>query len=203
MLLTYIHGLLLGASLCVAIGPQNAFILKQGLKQQHLLWICLICTLSDAILITVGVMGFAELIQAYPKFVNGVKYMGAAFLIFYGGQHVQQMWRGGQVLHPEGEPECSLAKIILLCLAFTWLNPHVYLDTVVLIGSVSIQYQANQWAFAFGAITSSLLFFFALGYGARFLLPIFQHPRAWQILDGLIAVMMWVIALSLLFSVEF
>lgn len=202
MFSTYFQGLILGFSLCVAIGPQNAFVLKQGLKQQHLLWICLICTLSDAILIFIGIMGFAKVIHLYPDILNGVKCIGAVFLIVYGFQHFQHMRRGGQALHPDGQSPSSLGKIMLICLGFTWLNPHVYLDTVFLIGSVSTQYEAHKMAFAWGAISASLLFFFALGYGARFLLPVFQHPRAWQILDGWIGLMMWGIAGSLLVSLS-
>lgn len=203
MFSTYFHGLALGLSLCVAIGPQNAFVLKQGLKRQHILWICLICTLSDAILIALGVLGFSGLIRSFPDLLNWAKYAGAAFLMFYGWQHFQHMQQGGQALNPEGQSESSLGQIVLICLAFTWLNPHVYLDTVVLIGSVSTQYQTHPMAFAFGAMSASLVFFFALGYGSRYLLPIFQHPRSWQILDGIIALMMWGIAISLLCSASF
>lgn len=126
MFSTYFHGLALGLSLCVAIGPQNAFVLKQGLKCQHILWICLICTLSDAILIALGVLGFSGLIRSYPDLLTWAKYAGAAFLMFYGWQHFQHMRQGGQALKPEGPSEAHLDRLY----SFVWLllgSIHMYI----------------------------------------------------------------------------
>ena len=192
------HGFLMGLSLIVAIGAQNAFVLKQGLKQQHIFAICLCCALSDAILILAGVLGFSKLVLLHSHWLNMAKYLGALFLIGYGAQHAYSALKGGQALHLNDEQPVSLKKNLLIVLALTWLNPHVYLDTVVLLGAISSQYQEYAVYFGCGAMLASFLFFFALGYGARLLQPIFIRPRAWQILDGMIAVIMWCIAYSLL-----
>ncbi|MEG1709564.1 MAG: LysE/ArgO family amino acid transporter, partial [Acinetobacter sp.] len=183
MLNIYLQGLAIGLSLCVAIGAQNAFVLKQGLKQQYVFWICLVCAISDSILITLGVTGFSSVVKSHPQIIDLAKYFGILFLILYGAQHFSQAFKGEQNLHFLEQQENSLWKIILICLAFTWLNPHVYLDTVVLIGAISTQYESTKLYFALGAISASWLFFYALGYGARFLLPVFQNPQAWQVLD--------------------
>lgn len=194
-------GFLVGLGLIVAIGAQNAFVLKQGLKQQYVFWICLVCALSDSLLILLGVAGFAQVIQHFPKLVDISKYLGALFLLIYGAKHFYSAYAVTQSLVPAEHTPKNFLQIIGVCLAFTWLNPHVYLDTVVLVGSVSTQYGLYKWYFAFGAVCSSWLFFYALGYGAKFLLPRFQKPLSWKILDMVIGVMMWGIALSLLLSV--
>jgi len=198
MLDIYIKGLLIGFSLCMVIGPQNAFILKQGLKKQHVLWVCTLCALSDSVLIWFGVAGFANVIQASPILIQWAKFIGAGFLFIYAILHVKHAMKGGQVLLASSTHQAeSLTKIIFICLAFTWLNPHVYLDTVVLIGSLSIQYGASALSFGLGAATASWILFFSLGFGAKLLLPYFQSTKAWQILDGIIAVVMFSVALSL------
>ena len=198
MLNSALHGFAMGLSLIVVIGAQNAFVLKQGIKQQHIFAICLCCALSDAILISVGVLGFSELVLLHPDWLNIAKYFGATFLLVYGTQHFYQAWKGQQRLEASQNDGSSLWKVLLICLGLTWLNPHVYLDTVVLLGSVSTQYPDTQLYFALGAISASFLFFFSLGYAARYLQPIFQRPKAWKILDVLIGCVMWSIAISLL-----
>ena len=200
MLSSYLQGFAIGFSLILAIGAQNAFVLKQGLKQQHIFWICLLCALSDATLIALGVFGFAALMQQFPMMITIARYAGALFLMVYGAQHIKQALQANQSIQLDAQSEQSLWKILGICLALTWLNPHVYLDTVVLLGSISTQFAQMKLYFALGAISASFLFFFALGYGARLLLPVFKNPKAWQVLDVMIAVVMWSIALSLVFT---
>lgn len=198
MLQSYMQGLAVGLSLIIAIGAQNAFVLKQGLKKQYVFWICMVCAASDSILILLGVLGFAKIIQTHPEFVDWAKYFGATFLLVYGAQHFIQAFKASSGLTPSENNESKLFKMIMICLALTWLNPHVYLDTVVLIGSISTKFESSAVYFAVGAVTASWLFFFSLGFGARFLLPFFQNQRSWQILDFMIGLVMWGIALSLL-----
>jgi len=194
---SFLPGFFLSLSLILAIGAQNAFVLRQGLRRAHVFWICLTCGVSDAILIAFGVAGFGALGQAVPWFEPVMRYGGAAFLLWYGWQNARAAWRGGAALTIGGAETQSLRQAILTVLALTWLNPHVYLDTVVLIGSVSSQYD-DRLLFGIGATLASFVFFFALGYGARLLAPLFANARAWQVLDGVIALTMWGIALKLL-----
>ena len=200
MLNTYLQGFAVSLSLIIAIGAQNAFVLKQGLKKQSVFWVCFACALSDSILIAFGVAGFSAVLQRYPEIIQFAKWGGAAFLCWYGFQHAVQAVKSQQTLQASQTEENRLAQIILLCLALTWLNPHVYLDTVILLGSISTQFEQTRLYFALGAITASWLFFFSLGYGARVLIPVFEKPKAWNILDGAIALVMWGIALSLAVS---
>lgn len=195
--MTYFIGFALGLSLILAIGAQNAFVLKQGLLKQHVFWVCLICATSDAVLICAGIFGLGHWIESNPTFVVWMKYFGAAFLILYGLRNLWSAFKGQQSLNPSEDNHISLGQALLLCLGFTWLNPHVYLDTVVLLGSISAQY-SHKVAFALGAVTASFVFFFSLGYGARLLRPWFAQPRSWQILDGLIAMVMFALATMLL-----
>lgn len=195
---TYIQGLLVGLSLIVAIGAQNAFVLKQGLRQEYVFWICLSCAMSDSILIVLGVIGFATVLHHYPEIVQLAKWGGALFLVWYGYMHAKQALRGQSAIALNSAGVQGLKQLIFISLSLTWLNPHVYLDTVILLGSISAQFEHVAY-FATGAITASWLFFFALGYGARVLTPVFKSPKAWQILDGLIALVMWSIAWSLMF----
>ena len=197
MLASFIPGFLLSASLILAIGAQNAFVLRQGLRRMHVFWVCTVCALSDAILIFAGVAGFGTLAKAVPWFEPLMRYGGAAFLIWYGLQNFVSAWRGGEVLEAAQGNGASLRSTLVTLLALTWLNPHVYLDTLILIGSISSQY-AHMWAFATGATLASAIFFFILGYGARLLAPLFAQPRAWQILDVIIGTTMWGIAAKLL-----
>lgn len=197
MLNTYTQGFIVGMSLIVAIGAQNAFVLKQGLKKQYVFWVCLICALSDSILIVLGIFGFSKVLQHYPQIIQFAKWAGAIFLFFYGVQHALRAFKSQQILQASSPIEKQhLLNLILLCLALTWLNPHVYLDTVILLGSIATQFEQPAY-FALGAVCASWLFFFGLGYGARVLIPIFANPKAWNILDAIIAVLMWGMAISL------
>lgn len=200
MLHTYLQGFAIGLSLIVAIGAQNAFVLKQGLKKQAVFWVCFVCALSDSILVVLGITGFSTVIQLYPELVGFAKWAGAVFLLWYGLQHAIQAFKSNQSLHAGSQNEIQLSKIIIVCLALTWLNPHVYLDTVVLIGSISTQFEQTKLYFALGVITASWFFFFSLGYGARVLIPVFANPKAWKVLDVVIALIMWSIAISLIMT---
>jgi len=193
---TALAGFALGFSLILAIGGQNAFVLRQGLMRSHVFAVCLTCALSDAILIAAGVAGFGALTRAIPGLELAMRLFGAAFLIWYGARTLRNAWRGGQAMQASGAAG-SLRRALLTCLALTWLNPHVYLDTVVLLGAVAAQYE-DRLNFALGAMTASFVFFFSLGYGARLLAPVFARPRAWQALDLVIALVMWAIAAKLL-----
>ncbi|MFK7837914.1 MAG: LysE/ArgO family amino acid transporter [Sulfitobacter sp.] len=197
MLSSFLPGFALSLTLILAIGAQNAFILRQGLRREHVFWVCLTCGLSDALLIAGGVAGFGALSSAFPAFETAMRYGGAAFLIWYGAQNALSAWRGGAVLDTSGAATQSLRRAIATLLGITFLNPHVYLDTVVLIGSISAQYP-DKLAFGAGATLASVVFFFTLGYGARLLSPLFARPVSWQILDGIIALTMWGIAAKLL-----
>ncbi|WP_420847920.1 LysE/ArgO family amino acid transporter [Nitratireductor luteus] len=194
----FISGLLLGGSLIIAIGAQNAFILRQGLLRRHVFLLCLICALSDALLIAAGVAGLGTLVARSPVLITGVTIGGAAFLFGYAALAFRR------AMHPDAlkaarQGETSLRAAVATCLAFTFLNPHVYLDTVVLVGSLSGAYEGSaRTSFAVGAIAASFLWFYALGYGARLLQPLFAKPQAWRVLDILIGVVMAALALSLL-----
>jgi len=192
----FLAGFSLGFSLILAIGAQNAFVLRQGLKRQYVLAICLTCAISDAALIIAGVAGFEWLTTVLPGVVDIVKWAGAAFLFGYGALSLKAAIKGGEKLEAEGTAQ-TLSKAMLTCLALTWLNPHVYLDTMLLIGSISAQYDAKV-AFTFGAAVASFAFFFSLGYGARLLAPLFAQSFAWRVLDLVICGVMWSIAIGLL-----
>lgn len=194
----FISGFALGFSLILAIGAQNAFVLKQGLKKQHLFLVCLTCATSDAVLITLGVLGFGAVIQTFPVIEMAARYGGAAFLIGYGALSIRSAIVKSHALTPATEEVTTLAKTLAICFAFTWLNPHVYLDTVVLLGSISTQYETTAWQFGLGAVLASFVFFFSLGYGARLLIPFFQKPQAWKILEIIIGLIMFSIAATLL-----
>ncbi|WP_368184413.1 LysE/ArgO family amino acid transporter [Aestuariibius sp. HNIBRBA575] len=191
------YGAAISVSLIFAIGAQNAFVLRQGLRREHVLPLVLFSAVSDALLITAGIAGMGSLSQAFPLFETVMRWGGAAFLFWYGATNFKSAWRGGASLK-SGQGEGMSRKTALLTLAaLTWLNPHVYLDTVVLIGSLSAQYD-SQFHFGIGAALGSLGFFFCLGYGARYLSPLFAQERSWQILDTLIGLMMWGIAIGLI-----
>ncbi len=168
----FFKGLGIGSGLIVAIGAQNAFVLKQGLKQQYVFWLCLICALSDSILIACGVLGFAEIMTASPILISVAKYLGATFLFVYGAKAFYAAFKTNQGMELGGSPKQTLTQALVTCLAFTWLNPHVYLDTIVLMGSVATQLE-DKLSFAW-AVSCFLDFFFSLGYGARLLKPIYQ-----------------------------
>ncbi len=190
-----VAGFSLGLGLIVAIGAQNAFVLRQGLTGAHVFAVCLVCATSDAVLIAAGVAGAGALLTAAPQIAVAARWGGAAFLAAYGAFGLFRALRGGERLEA-GQGAGTLGGALAACLAFTWLNPHVYLDTVFLLGSVSAGFAARG-AFAAGAIAASFVFFFALGYGARLLRPVFARPGAWRALDLAIAAIMWTIAARL------
>jgi L-lysine exporter family protein LysE/ArgO len=192
----FLAGLGTTLSLILSIGAQNAFVLRQGMLRRHVLATCLFCAASDAILISLGVLGAGALAGQMPRFLELMRWGGAGFLLVYGAQAFRSAWRGGAGLNATGTASAGLMATLGVLAALTWLNPHVWLDTVVLIGSISAARQ-DKAGFTLGAICGSVLFFFALGYGSRFLAPIFARPAAWRMLDGLVGLMMWAIALGL------
>jgi L-lysine exporter family protein LysE/ArgO len=190
-------GLLLGLSLIVAIGAQNAFVLRQGLRKEYVFAVCLICAVSDALLIAAGVAGFGQIIGTLPWLEPAMRYGGAAFLIIYAIRSFIAAARNKSGLSPLDIASSGVRKTLLTALGFTWLNPHVYLDTVMLLGSVSTHYAGHKIAFAAGAMSGSFLFFFCLGYGAHYLRPLFARPAAWRGLDFIIGCIMAGIAFNL------
>ncbi|MCV2359970.1 LysE/ArgO family amino acid transporter [Paucibacter sp. TC2R-5] len=198
---SYSQGLLLGASLIVAIGAQNAFVLRQGLRREHVTVIVLACGLTDALLMAAGVFGLAALINGQPLLTRLISWAGALFLSCYGARALWRARRPGADLHAAQGPSLSLRQALLQLAGFTLLNPHVYLDTVMLVGSVGAQQPtALRLAFMAGAASGSLLWFALLGFGARWLAPWFARPRAWQILDALIGLTMLALAAMLIFQ---
>lgn len=198
MLSAALYGFFLGASLIIAIGAQNAFVLRQGLIRNHVLIIVMICALSDAVLIAAGVAGVGTLIAQSPLLISVVTLGGALFLASYAFLAFKRAMRPDAMIAAKDE-RLSLRVAVATVLAFTFLNPHVYLDTVLLVGSLSAAYEGNaRLAFGLGAMASSFVWFFSLGYGARLLAPLFSKPLAWRILDTVIGVVMSLIALSLI-----
>jgi L-lysine exporter family protein LysE/ArgO len=192
-----IEGFLLGGSLIIAIGAQNAFVLRQGLQRRHVFAVATVCAVSDAILIAAGVAGLGALVRANPKVLTAIALIGAAFLLAYGAVAARRAFRPGALLPAEAADQ-SLAAALSACLALTFLNPHVYLDTVVLIGGLSAR---HAWpasvAFGAGAALSSAVWFYGLAYGARLMAPLFARPVAWRVLDAIITLVMWGIAARL------
>lgn len=194
MLSPFLSGFLIGGGLIIAIGAQNAFILRQGIRREHVFPLALICSVSDALLIALGVAGLGALIQLVPALLVGVTLFGIAFLLWYGGKAARRALAPQAMEVGEGGP-VPLGAAIRTVLALTFLNPHVYLDTVILIGALAAPYSgAARLAYALGAMTASFAWFFSLAYGARVLTPVFRKPLAWRILDALIALVMVSIA---------
>jgi L-lysine exporter family protein LysE/ArgO len=197
--LAALTGLGVGGGLIVAIGAQNAYVLRLGLLRRHVLPVVAFCALSDAALIAAAAAGLGGLIARVPWLQDGAAIAGSVFLIWYGLRAARAAMNPGRLDVAESDGAGTRAQALATVAAFTWLNPHVYLDTVVLLGSLSAQYPpAARTAFALGAMAASLVWFPALGYGARLLAPLFRTPRAWQILDSLIALIMFSIAASLI-----
>lgn len=191
-------GFLTGLSLIVAIGAQNAFVLRQGMRREHVLPVVAVCALADALLIGAGIAGLGALVTAHPATSEVVRYGGAAFLIGYGLLAARRALRPG-ALNASGQPPASRRGVLLGCLGFTFLNPHVYLDTVVLLGSLASQYGGGgRWLYGLGAALGSVVWFATLGYGAARLGRFFASPRAWRLLDVAIAVVMATLAVGLL-----
>jgi len=192
-------GFFTGFSLILAIGAQNAFVLRQGLLRAHVFWLCLLCAVCDAVLIAAGVAGFGIVVAQFPALPQIMTLGGAGFMAIYGALRFHAAWRGDYALVLAGK-SAALWPTLATAAAFTWLNPHVYLDTLGLIGAISTNYTiaAQKIAFGISAMTASFVFFFSLGYGARFLAPLMQSPRAWRRLDMVIGLVMWMLAFKLL-----
>jgi L-lysine exporter family protein LysE/ArgO len=184
-------------SLIVAIGAQNAFVLRQGLRGEHVFPVVLVCGLSDALLITAGITGLGALLTSRPGALGVARYGGAAFLLAYAAVAARRAFRP-QALAIAGQKPTALRVAVLTCLGFTYLNPHVYLDTVVLLGALANQHgTGDRWWFGAGAVVASFVWFFGLGFFARRLGPLFARPLSWRILDGTIAAVMLTLALGL------
>ena len=194
-------GFLTGLSLIVAIGAQNAFVLRQGLRREHVFAIVLFAAVSDALLIVVGIAGLGAVIQSYPLALEVIRYFGAAYLIWFGVSALRRALRPSALEAGEGNG-VSLGKAIATVAALTYLNPHVYLDTVILLGGIGNQFGAERWLFALGAATASFVWFFSLGYFAKLLSRFVSSPKFWRVLDGFIALVMFSIA-GLLLTYEF
>ena len=192
-----VEGFALGLSLILAIGAQNAFVLRQGLRGEHVLAVCLVCAVSDALLIALGVGGFGALTERMAWLEPAMRYGGAAFLIAYGLRAFRSALTETDALKAKGGDALSLRAAVLTCLALTWLNPHVYLDTVILLGAISTQ-SPEPVLFGVGAVAASFVFFFSLGYGAASLRPLFARPAAWRVLDAIIGFVMVLLAAKLL-----
>lgn len=203
MLTPLIQGFTLGASLIIAIGSQNAFVLRQGLRREHVFTICSICFLCDALLILLGVGGFGALVASSQKLMLMARWGGALFLLFYGVRSFLSAFKAETLIADESKSAASgLTWAIATTLALTLLNPHVYLDTVILLGSIAGQLpEKDRVAFAVGSICASMIWFYGLGYGSRILAPVFRTQIAWKILDVSIGCVMWLIAVNLLLPV--
>jgi L-lysine exporter family protein LysE/ArgO len=200
MLEAAVQGYLVAISLILAIGAQNAFVLRQGLRREHVAAVVAVCALSDAVLIAAGVAGFGALSAALPWFAPAMRWLGVAFLLVYGALRFRAALRGGEALRPSAGGRAPLGRVVATALVLTWANPHVYLDTVVLLGSISAQYAPHQVVFAIAAACGSLTFFSALGFGARALAPVFARPAAWVWLEVGVGCTMWAIAAALAFG---
>ena len=192
-------GFFAGAGLIMAIGAQNAFVLRQGLKREYVGLVVGVCALGDITLIAAGVGGLGALVQSFPWLLQVLRFGGAAFLGAYGLMAAWRAWQGAGSLAPSGAARLTWRRTLLACLAFTFLNPHVYLDTMILLGSLANSYAGTmRWLFAAGACTASVAWFTLLGFGARLLQPVFRRPAAWRVLDGFVAVFMLVLCVTLL-----
>ena len=197
--LAVVSGLALGMGLIVAIGAQNAFVLRQGLRGQRVGAVVLVCALSDVLLIAAGVAGAGAVVQAQPVVLDVVRFGGAAFLAAYGLLAARRATRDQALTPQDGALPSSLTATLGTAMALTWLNPHVYLDTVVLLGSLANQQEnGTRWVFAAGAVVGSILWFCALGYGARALSGVLNSPRTWRVVDCIIGVVMLGLAIKLI-----
>lgn len=194
-----LSGLAAGLSLIIAIGAQNAFVLRQGLARRHVPLVVAVCAFSDVVLIAAGVAGLGALVAHAPGALEVVRWGGAAFLIGYGVRAAVRAWRGQSLQGARESARGAWGPVLLTTLALTWLNPHVYLDTVVLLGSMAASHGGDRWLFGLGAMAGSVLWFSALGLGARLLEPLFRRRSAWRVLDGAIALVMVALAVQLLF----
>jgi L-lysine exporter family protein LysE/ArgO len=192
-------GFIASFTLIAAIGAQNAFVLRQGVRGEHVLTVVAVCTVSDILLISAGIAGFGALINAHPSVVDVAKFGGAAFLVGYGLLAARRAWRPSSLTPSEAAP-ARLLQVVITCLALTFLNPHVYLDTVVLLGALANEHRDDRWLFGIGAVTASAVWFVSLGLGARRLANLFATPLTWRVLDSLIAIMMIGLGISVALS---
>lgn len=197
MLTTVVAGFIASAVLIIAIGAQNAFVLRQGLRREHVLPVVLTCALSDVVLTSAGIAGLGAVVTARPGLVTAIRWIGAAFLIGYAILAARRALRPAGSLDPTGKAPATLRATLLTTLALTYLNPHVYLDTVLLLGSIAQQHP-YRWLFLLGTTVASFTWFAALGLGAHRLAPLLARPGAWRVLDGLIALVMTGVAATLL-----
>jgi L-lysine exporter family protein LysE/ArgO len=195
----FLPGFLSGLSLIVAIGAQNAFVIRQGLSRQHVFVVVAICAIADAALIALGIAGLGAIIQGLPWLLEGVRWFGVAYLTWFGIKSVRSAFKN-DVMDVSGEQTTSLKKVVAAVLGFTLLNPHVYLDTVILLGSISNQFAEDRWVFGFGAMTASIVWFSAIGFGARAASRFMSKPIFWRVLDSIIAAVMFTIAFYLAFA---
>nr|WP_178359562.1 L-lysine exporter [Mycolicibacterium hippocampi] len=186
-------------ALIAAIGAQNAFVLRQGIRGEHVMPVVALCTVSDLVLIFVGIAGFGALIAAHPDVVTVAKVGGVIFLVGYGLLAARRAMKPG-TLTPSDAAPARLGGVLATCLALTFLNPHVYLDTVILLGALANEHQDGRWLFGVGAVAASAMWFTGLGFGAKKLSRFFATPRTWRILDGLIAAMMIALGIGLALS---
>ncbi|MBX7449263.1 L-lysine exporter [Mycolicibacterium sp. 3033] len=197
--LVLLTGFATSLALIAAIGAQNAFVLRQGIRGEHVLPVVAVCTVSDLVLIAAGIAGFGALIGAHPRLVDVATYGGAAFLLVYGLLAARRALRTGALTPADARP-ARLAGVLATCLALTFLNPHVYLDTVVLLGALANEHHDQRWLFGVGAVTASAVWFTALGFGATRLRGYFASPRTWRVLDGTIALVMIALSVTLVAS---
>ncbi len=194
--LAFVPGFFTGLSLIVAIGAQNAFVIRQGLARQYVLLVVMICTLSDIALIALGAGGLGRIVQSNASFLEAIRWFGVAYLTWFGIKTLRSVFKK-EVLTTSEYSSVSIGKIVRTTLALTWLNPHVYLDTVILLGTVSNQFKENRWIFSAGAMLASTLWFAAIGFGAQSAARFMSRPIFWKILDGVIATIMFSIAILL------
>jgi L-lysine exporter family protein LysE/ArgO len=192
-----VAGFLTGLSLIVAIGAQNAFVLRLGLMRSHVGVAVAICAISDALLIVVGTAGMGAIVQSHKSLLKAVSWIGAAYLLYFAFSAAKRIFKT-ESLHASEQTAMSKKSVILSVIGFTWLNPHVYLDTVLLVGSIGSQFGNERWFFALGAATASLLWFTGLGYGSKAAARVMARPITWRILDIFITIVMTSIAVSLI-----
>ncbi len=198
MVLTYLKGVGIGGGLIIAIGAQNAFVLSQGVRKNHVLAIALICSICDMLLISIGISGTGSFVAESTRLTSLATIGGAFFLFLYGCRSFLSAFKGGSIETDEKASD-SLEGVVIATLAVTFLNPHIYLDTIVLMGSISAKFPGSgRYIFGAGAITASFIWFFSLSFGGRALAPYFKKPVAWKILDTLVGIVMWMIAISLI-----
>ena len=197
-MLSFIPGFFTGLSLIVAIGAQNAFVIRQGLTKKHVLLVVTICAVADAALIALGIAGLGAIISGLPWLLEVIRWFGVAYLSWFGVRSIMSAFKN-ESLDASGAQSLSKGKVVAAVLGFTLLNPHVYLDTVILVGSVANQFGQDRWAFGLGAMIASVVWFFSIGFGARAASGLMSKPIFWRILDSIIACVMFGIAAMLAF----